>query len=62
MGQFILNNQWITIAEFEQILSNDDEVVLGEKAIEAIQKGYAFLHKKIKVYPKSCTCSPCQMK
>ncbi len=47
MGQFILNNQWITIAEFERILSNDDEVVLGEKAIEAIQKGYAFLHKKI---------------
>lgn len=47
MGKFILNNQWISITELEQVLSNDNEVVLGTEAKKAILEGYSFLHRKI---------------
>ena len=46
MIAFVIDNQRISLQEFEHICNSNCEVVLGKQAITAINKGYSFLHKK----------------
>jgi histidine ammonia-lyase len=47
MNKYIVDNNWITLEELEQILSNGDVVELGDKAKDAIQKCRTYLDTKI---------------
>lgn len=48
MEHFELNNQWISLESLEFHIQQKHSVQLGSTAREAIEKGYHFLHQKLK--------------
>jgi len=47
MGNFIIDNQWLTLNDIESILKNKKHIQLGKNAIAAIQKCREYLDSKI---------------
>lgn len=47
MGEFHINNQWVSLSELEEIIQKQIHVVLGPEANKQIEKGYNFLQSKI---------------
>lgn len=48
MKNYIINNEWISLSELEEILGDHFTIELGEKARKAIQTCRTFLDEKIK--------------
>ena len=53
MTAFVIDNQRISRQEFEHICNSNCEVVLGNQAVETIEKGFLYLQSKINQVGKS---------